>query len=355
MLADKKRVLLWVYILLACSLVRGIFFFLHINAPLQLESYQSAQSDENNTLSRDLAGYSVVIEPGTTFTGLVNRLADEGILEYPFDVRLYGRLSGLASSIKAGDYLLTAGMTPRMLLEKLVKGDVIIYQVVLLEGWTLVQALATIQNHPMIISTLEADSPEQLRSELQSLLKTEKYPEGMIFPDTYNFSRGTTDRDLLIRAANTMQTVLAEEWEGRDVGLPYSEPYEALIMASIIEKETGLASEREQIAGVFIRRLQQRMRLQTDPTVIYGLGDSYDGDLTRTDLRTASPYNTYMNSGLTPTPIALPGREAISASLHPDQSDTLYFVAKGDGSHYFSSTLEEHQQAVRQYQLGISE
>jgi len=207
----------------------------------------------------------------------------------------------------------------------------------------------------MITATLDADNPEQLRAQLQQLLQTEKYPEGLVFPDTYNFRRGTTDRDLLLRASDTMQKILAEEWQGRDVGLPYSEPYEALIMASIIEKETGLASERQQIAGVFIRRLQQRMRLQTDPTVIYGLGDSYDGDLTRTDLRTASPYNTYLNSGLTPTPIALPGREAIFASLHPDESDTLYFVARGDGSHYFSSSLEEHQRAVRQYQLGISE
>ena len=355
MLPDKKRVLLWVYIVLACSLLRGIFFIQHINAPLQLDAFQSQQDAGNIAVYAGLGGYSIVIEPGTAFTGLINRLAAEGILEHPYDVRLYGRFTGLASSIKAGDYLLTAGMTPRMLLEKLVKGDVIIYQVVLLEGWTLAQALAAIQSHPMITSTLEAGSPEQLREQLQELLQTDKYPEGLIFPDTYNFSRGTTDRDLLLRAANTMQKVLAEEWQGRDVELPYSEPYEALIMASIIEKETGLASEREQIAGVFVRRLQQRMRLQTDPTVIYGLGENYNGDLTRTDLRTATPYNTYMNNGLTPTPIALPGREAISASLHPDQSDTLYFVARGDGSHYFSSTLEEHQRAVRQYQLGISE
>jgi len=348
MLPDKKKVLLWVYIVLACSVLRGIFFLQHINSPIQLDVSHSEQRGLES-------GYSIVIEPGTTFTGLVSRLAAEGILDHPFDVRLYGRFSGLANSIKAGDYLLTPEMTPRMLLEKLVKGDVIIYQVVVLEGWTLAQALTAIQNHPMITATLDADNPEQLRAQLQQLLQTEKYPEGLVFPDTYNFRRGTTDRDLLLRASDTMQKILAEEWQGRDVGLPYSEPYEALIMASIIEKETGLASERQQIAGVFIRRLQQRMRLQTDPTVIYGLGDSYDGDLTRTDLRTASPYNTYLNSGLTPTPIALPGREAIFASLHPDESDTLYFVARGDGSHYFSSSLEEHQRAVRQYQLGISE
>ena len=203
----------------------------------------------------------------------------------------------------------------------------------------------------MVTSTIASEDESELKSALQSLLQSENYPEGLIFPDTYNFSRGTTDKALLERAAETMQEILAQEWPGRNVGLPYSNPYEALIMASIIEKETGLASEREQIAGVFIRRLNQGMRLQTDPTVIYGMGESYDGDLTRTDLRTATPYNTYMNSGLPPTPIALPGREAIAASLHPDQGDTLYFVARGDGSHYFSSTLQEHQQAVQQYQL----
>ena len=343
---NKKRILLWVYILVACTLVRGIFFIQHINAPLQFTAELTEQLNEQ--LENE---YRIEVEAGSTFNRIVNSLAADGLIEYPFDLRLYGRLSGKANTIKAGDYQLTEGMSALDLLEKMIAGQVIVYQVVLVEGWTLIQALDAIQSHPMVTSTLASDNQSELKSALQSLLQSEKYPEGLIFPDTYNFSRGTTDRVLIERAAETMQDVLAEEWPGRDVGLPYNNPYDALIMASIIEKETGLASEREQIAGVFIRRLNQGMRLQTDPTVIYGLGESYDGDLTRTDLRTATPYNTYMNSGLPPTPIALPGREAIAASLHPGQGDTLYFVARGDGSHYFSSTLQEHEQAVQQYQL----
>ncbi len=200
----------------------------------------------------------------------------------------------------------------------------------------------------MVQSTLESGD----RDELQALFQSPYYPEGLAFPDTYNFSRGTTDSEILVRAKNMMEETLVELWEARDAGLPYENSFEALIMASIIEKETGLASERQQISGVFIRRLQQGMRLQTDPTVIYGLGEAFDGNLTRDDLRAMTPYNTYRIDGLPPTPIALPGRESIFASLHPDQSDTLYFVAKGDGSHYFSSTLEEHEQAVEQYQSG---
>lgn len=327
----RRHLLLWAWILIACGLLRAVFFIQNINAPLGLD-----------------AAYSVDVSTGSTFTRLVNRLADEGVLDNPFDVRLYARLSGRADDIKAGEYSLTPGMTPRDLLDKLVAGEVIIHQVILPEGWTLRQALAAIQNHPMIVASIAPEEPEQI----QAILGTDVYPEGMIFPDTYNFSRGTSDLDLLRRAFALMQNVLASEWAGRDVGLPYDTPYEALIMASIIEKETGLASERTRIAGVFTRRLQRGMRLQTDPTVIYGLGDNFDGDLTRADLRRQSPYNTYLNAGLPPTPIALPGRDSIHASLHPDQSDTLYFVARGDGSHYFSSTLEEHERAVQQYQSG---
>ncbi len=331
LLINRKRILLWLYIILACGIVRGIFFFLHINSPLHLDS-----------------DYPVEVASGSTFNRLVTRLANAGITEYGFDMRLYGRLSGRADEIKAGEYLLNPGITHKEFLEKLVAGDVITHQAILVEGWTLRQALNTIQSNPMVITTLDPSD----QSQLQSLLNTSTYPEGLVFPDTYNFSRGTNDSDLLLRAYDLMQAILEEEWAARDVGLPYESPYEALIMASIIERETGLASERQQIAGVFIRRLQQGMRLQTDPTVIYGLGSDFDGDLTRADLQRPSPYNTYLNSGLPPTPIALAGRESIFASLHPDQSDTLYFVARGDGSHYFSSNLEEHQRAVEQYQLG---
>lgn len=331
MTINKQRILLWFYILLACTVLRGIFFVLNINSPLKLEE-------------------SVLVEvsQGTTYTRIVSRLASDGIITHPFDSRLHGRLSGDANKIQAGEYELVPGINSRDLLAMLVAGDVVFHQVALLEGWTLSQALEVIQSHDMIEITLDLKD----RETLQVLFEAENYPEGLIFPDTYNFPRGTSDSDILLRAKNMMDQVLEEEWEARDVGLPYNSPYDALIMASIIEKETGLATERQQIAGVFIRRLQQGMRLQTDPTVIYGLGEEYDGNLTRADLRMMTPYNTYRINGLPPTPIALPGRESIFASLHPDQSDTLYFVAKGDGSHYFSSTLEEHEQAVQQYQLG---
>jgi len=328
---SKKRLILWLYVLLACGVIRCVFYIQHINSPLVLET-----------------DYIFDVTPGTTFNRVVTRLASDGVIEFPFDAKLYGRLTGNANRILVGDYALRPGTSLRELLDKLVTGDVIIHQVVLVEGWTLAQALAAIQDNDMVSTTLDPDNPD----ELMTLLETETYPEGVIFPDTYNFSRGTTDREILLRARTLMDEILNEEWSTRDVGLPYDSPYEALIMASIIEKETALGSEREQIAGVFVRRLQRGMRLQTDPTVIYGLGADFNGDLTRANLRQASDYNTYMNAGLPPTPIALPGRESIAASLHPDQSDTLYFVARGDGSHYFSSTLEEHEQAVEQYQLG---
>lgn len=331
LLVNRKQILFWLYIILACSVLRGIFFFVHINSPLQLDNE-----------------YSIEVEPGTTFNRLVTRLSNAGITEFAFDMRLYARLSGRADEIKTGEYLLNPGMTHRDFLAKLIAGEVVTHQVILVEGWTLAQALNAIQSNPMVTTTLDPSD----KSQLQGLLNTPYYPEGLVFPDTYNFSRGINDADLLVRAYELMQSVLAEEWAERDVDLPYETPYEALVMASIIEKETGLASEREKIAGVFVRRLQRGMRLQTDPTVIYGLGLAFDGDLTRADLRRPSPYNTYLNSGLPPTPIALPGRESIFASLHPDQGDTLYFVARGDGSHYFSRNLEEHERAVEQYQLG---
>ena len=241
------------------------------------------------------------------------------------------------------------GITALELLDKLVAGDVYYQRVRILEGWTLQQALQEIQAHPNIEVTLDVDNSD----ELQSVFGTSYYPEGLMFPDTYNFNTGTSDREIIDRASILMQQVLSEEWEQRAVGLPYENPYEALILASIIEKETGQADERDLIAGVFISRLQNNMRLQTDPTVIYGVGSRFDGDLTRAHLQEVTPYNTYRINGLPPTPIALAGREAIRAALNPFITGALYFVARGDGSHYFSSTLEEHNAAVERFQLGI--
>ena len=220
----------------------------------------------------------------------------------------------------------------------------------LVEGWTFRQALATIDAHPRFGGDALANLTDEVL--MSQLGRAGEHPEGRFFPDTYRFPGKTGGLDVLRRALERMDRVLAEEWETRRPGLPIGTPYEALILASIIEKETAVAAERPQIGGVFVRRLQQGMRLQTDPTVIYGLGERYDGNIRRADLRESNPYNTYMINGLPPTPIALPGREAIRAALQPQDGDSLYFVARGDGSHEFSGTLDAHNRAVRRYILG---
>jgi UPF0755 protein len=226
---------------------------------------------------------------------------------------------------------------------------VVQYPLTLVEGWTFRQVMEALQADERLEHLIEDPSAEAVMARLG---RRGVHPEGRFFPDTYHFTRGSSDLDILKRAHAAMERVLAEEWEARADGLPIESPDEALILASIIEKETGLASERAEIAGVFVRRLRLGMRLQTDPTVIYGLGDDFDGNLRRADLRNDHPYNTYVHAGLPPTPIALPGREAIRAALNPADGETLYFVARGDGSHAFSVTLEEHNRAVRKYQLG---
>jgi len=217
----------------------------------------------------------------------------------------------------------------------------------LIEGWNFKQALEAVRGHPMLVQTLpKSMSTEQLMNRLGY---SAEYPEGRFFPDTYLFPRGTTDVDFLKRSYERMQKVLAEEWENRSENLPIKTPYEALILASIVEKETGVPEERTQVAGVFVRRLQKGMKLQTDPTVIYGMGDKYKGNIRKKDLTTDTPYNTYTRPGLTPTPICLPGRAAINAALHPADGKSLYFVATGNGGHTFSETLQEHNKAVAKY------
>jgi UPF0755 protein len=232
-------------------------------------------------------------------------------------------------------------------LERLVSGKTIQYPVTLVEGWTFRQAVDHIAEDPRYGDLLGKSDADLMAA----LGRGGEHPEGRFFPDTYAFPRAATGLDVLRRALERMDQVLAEEWAARAPDLPIDSPYEALILASIVEKETGLAEERPAIAGVFTRRLQKGMRLQTDPTVIYGMGERFDGDIRRADLREATPYNTYVITGLPPTPIALPGRAAIHAALNPEPGEALYFVARGDGGHVFSATLEEHNAAVRKYQL----
>lgn len=302
----------------------------------------------NTRLAIPGGGYHLTVSAGESLRSVTSRLHQKGVVPYPKLIRLYGRWSGLDKEIKQGEYLLPQYLGIKSLLSLLSEGKVIQYQLTLPEGITLHRALQLLRQEPGLEHILDGTDDARILALAGSRLG----PEGLFFPDSYAFERGASDWQLLKRAHLRMETVLAQEWAQRAENLPYKNEYEALIMASIIERETGLAQERAEIAGVFVRRLQKGMRLQTDPTVIYGLGISFDGNLRRVDLKDDSnPYNTYRHHGLPPSPIALPGREAIHAALNPAEGDTLFFVARGDGGHVFSVTLEAHQKAVRKYQL----
>ncbi|WP_084005072.1 endolytic transglycosylase MltG [Gilvimarinus polysaccharolyticus] len=293
------------------------------------------------------SGLQYQLKAGGSLSAAASELAAQGILKHPQVLTLYARLSN-QSEVRAGDYLLEPGMTPRQFMKMLHTGNVVSYTVTLIEGWTFAQAVQALAESERIDSRLAGQSVE---AQLAMLDLPIEHPEGWFFPDTYHYTGGTTDIEILQRAYLKMRQTLDELWPERDVGLPYKTPYEALIMASIVERETGAAWERRKIAGVFVRRLDSNMRLQTDPTVIYGMGDAYNGKIGRADLRRPTPYNTYVIRGLPPTPIALPGGQAVYASMHPDPGSELYFVAKGDGTHEFSDTLEAHNNAVRHYQI----
>ena len=290
-----------------------------------------------------------IIKPGMNLKQVGQGLTQQGILDHPYYFMLEGRLQGSESQLKAGEYLLKPGVTQRQLLEQFVAGKVVQHSLTLIEGWSFRQLMNEVSSNGTLLQTLaNVDS----KTVMTALAYPEVHPEGRFFPDTYHFPIGMTDIEFLRRAYVKMARVLEEEWQQREAGLPYKTSDEALIMASILEKETAVAEERAAIAGVFVRRLQKGMKLQTDPTVIYAMGDNYHGNIRRKDLKIDSPYNTYFYVGLPPTPISLPGVEAIHAALHPEDGETLYFVAKGDGSHYFSKTLKEHNRAVARYQLG---
>lgn len=287
-----------------------------------------------------------VVANGESLVSVARRLHDQEMLRWPTIWRLYGQYLK-PGSIKVGEYQFFERETPASMLHRLQSGAVITYSVTLVEGRTFNDWLELLSLQPKLNITLAGKSLEE---QLKLLDLGLEHPEGWFYPDTYQFVAGDSDLALLRRAHHLMRQVLEREWADRALDLPYATPYEALIMASIIERETGLASERKDVAGVFVRRLRLGMRLQTDPTIIYGLGSDFTGNLTRQHLRTPGPYNTYTNFGLTPTPIAMPSGAAIHAALHPADGTSLYFVAKGDGSHQFSDTLQEHNRAVQQYQ-----
>jgi len=301
----------------------------------------------NRPLALASSPIDLSIEHGGTLTSVTQQLIESGVRMRGWDFRLLARLLGKASSIKAGSYEIEPGTTPLALLAMLTRGDVRQESIALIEGWTFRQVRAALDAQPALQHETRGLSDADI---LQRIGANEAHPEGLFFPDTYLFARQSSDVALLRRAYREMHMHLRTAWDARPQGLPYNSPYEALILASIIEKETGKPEDRPPIAAVFINRLRAGMLLQTDPTVIYGLGASFDGNLRKRDLTSDGPYNTYLRSGLPPTPIAMPGVASLKAALNPPVSDYLYFVARGDGSSMFSRTLEEHNRAVAQFQ-----
>lgn len=305
------------------------------------------QSVDQSHIEETAGSIVIDIQRGTTTNQVVTQLADKGVVD-PFWFKVLVWLEHAAGRIQAGEYELSPGMTPRQVLQALVSGKVLQYAITLVEGETFWQAMREIRNHPAIHKTIPENTTNQ--EVLKQLKLSEQHPEGIFLPETYFFVKGTSDKELLRRAYHAMQNYMNAAWPNRADGLPLKTPYEALILASIVEKETAAPEERKRIAGLFIKRLQIGMKLQTDPTVIYGMGDTYKGDIRFRDLRKDTPYNTYTRYGLPPTPIALPGKASIDAVLHPVIGNSLYFVSRGDGTHVFSETLEQHNQAVNKFQ-----
>ncbi len=293
------------------------------------------------------SGMVVIIEHGDNLTTLIRRLEGEGITQHDWRWRLLARSRPVA--VQAGEFMLSPPMRPADLLALLHSGRVLQHRFTIVEGWTWRQLLLALAADPVLEKSIEGViHPAEFEVIAESVGASNlDHAEGWFLPETYYFIRGESDVDILRRAHDAMKQSLADAWQNRGIGLPLETPYELLILASIVEKETALEEERNQIAGVLVRRLQRGMRLQTDPTVIYGLGESFDGNIRRRDLRSDTPYNTYTRTGLPPTPIALAGHRSLMAAANPSDGEALYFVANGDGGHTFSATLEEHEEAVR--------
>jgi UPF0755 protein len=298
-------------------------------------------------LTLDGDGLTYAIRAGASFTDVAEDLARMGVVENPWYLIFAARRTKTASKIKAGEYRIPPGTTPAGLISLFVAGKVVSHRFTLVEGWTFRELRDALRRQSAVSQTLDGVADDEIMARLGM---PERPPEGLFLPETYYFPRGTSDLEILRRSFDAMSRFLARAWAEWDPELPLETPYEALTLASIVEKETGQADERARISGVFVRRLRRGMLLQTDPTIIYGLGEAFDGNLRRRDLRFDTPYNTYLHKGLPPTPIAMPGKDAILATLHPAEGTALYFVAKGDGSHHFSQSLREHSRAVDRYQ-----
>ncbi|MFN0038005.1 MAG: endolytic transglycosylase MltG [Burkholderiales bacterium] len=287
------------------------------------------------------------IEPGRNLREVAVQFAKDDLVSDPWSFIVLARLTRTGSDLKAGSYSVGADISPYRLLKKIVRGEFAMASVQFIEGWTFLQMRAALDRHPAVRHELRDASMETILERLQI---SELSAEGLFFPDTYQFSAGTSDLTILRQANLKMRQLLAAQWEKRASALPLASPYEALILASIVEKEAGRRDEHGKVASVFINRLKRGMRLQTDPTVIYGLGAKFDGNLRRKDLTTDNKYNTYMRGGLPPTPIAMPGEASLAAVMNPAAGNALYFVARGDGSHQFSTNLSDHNRAVDKYQ-----
>ena len=329
--ATKRWLALLVLFPLACTIAVAAMLGYYAHRPIELQQSPLQFS----------------LKAGSSLKSAARQMANAGVLAEAAPFVLLARLMGQASKIKAGNYEVESPVTPMELLRKITEGDYTQDVITLVEGWTFQQMRKALEEHSGIRHDTLGLSNAEIMLQLDM---TEPSPEGWFFPDTYHFNRGSSDLAILRRAHRLMRATLADQWERRAPNLPLATPYEALILASIIEKETGQAAERRLIAAVFVNRLRMRMKLQTDPTVIYGMGASFDGNLRKRDLAADTPYNTYIRGGLPPTPIALPGLASLNAALNPAQSDALYFVSRGDGSSHFSRTLIEHDRAVMKYQ-----
>lgn len=298
------------------------------------------------TVGTTVQDITYTIEPGQSLKQMAFDLKNHGVITAPWTFILLTRLSGHATDLQAGEYFFAGNSSLVDIIQQVVRGDVVMHELRINEGWTFAQVAEQILAHDAMKKTLDWSKPNTILTQLSF---SEENSEGLFYPDTYYFPRGYTDATFLTHAYTRMQEFLEKSWQLRDNNLPYDTSYQALIAASIIEKETAVSDERTEISGVIMRRLQKNMPLQMDPTVVYGLGANYDKPLTHADLKTDTPYNTYLHYGLPPTPIAIPSPASIEAALHPRPGTSLYFVANGDGSHTFSSTLDAHNQAVEIY------
>ncbi|CAH9018437.1 endolytic transglycosylase MltG [Candidatus Nitrosacidococcus sp. I8] len=329
---------------------RLFFFFLSIILSLGVWIKFEYHKFINTFLKVEEGGSYFEIPKGATARSIAKELYDQGLLlTHPLYFSLFTRWKGKTQAIKAGEYYIPSETTPPSFLAQIVNGKVVQHSFTIIEGWTFIQLINAINNTPYLQHTLIQSGPTEI---MEYLGYSNIHPEGRFFPDTYSFPAEFTDISILKRAFQLMENHLMSEWDNRAPNLPYQNPYEALTMASIVERESALEIERSIISGVFIRRLKKKMRLQTDPTVIYGLGELFTGTLHRSDLKKDTPYNTYTRFGLPITPICMPSLKSLHAALHPDDGDTLYFVARGDGSHQFSTSYEEHRDAVQTYILG---